>query len=45
MAFLSPVVHRHKDQYSVSSDYFVAVEVFGSAGCEKYLIGNNFFRK
>jgi hypothetical protein len=47
MAFLSSAVSQYKEQYSVrvSSDYFVAVEVFGSASCEKHLIGKIFFRK
>jgi hypothetical protein len=45
MAFLSSAVPQHKEQYSVSSDCFVAVEIFGSAGCEKHLIGKNLFRK
>jgi len=44
MIFLSSAVQEQ--YYSVPSDYFVAVEVFGSAGCEKkHLIRKNFFKK
>jgi hypothetical protein len=43
MTFLPSAVQEQ--YYSVPSDYFVAVEVLGSVGCEKHLIRKNFFRK
>jgi hypothetical protein len=43
MTFLASVVQEQCN--NVPYDYFVAVEVFGSAGCDKQSIRKNFFRK